>query len=127
MPRGRRRFRLFVSSTFVDFTAEREALRLSVFPRLRELCESRDAAFEAVDLRWGISRRAADARRTLELCLEEVDRCVAATRRPNFLLLLGDRLGWRPLPGGIEESTFDRLRLALAGTEGVRPLERWYP
>src|SRR5258705_6232266 len=127
MPRGTRRFRLFVSSTFKDFESEREVLRLEVFPRLRALCQSRDATFEAVDLRWGVSRRAADSRRTLELCLEEVDRCVASTPTPNFLLLLGDRLGWRPLPGRLEQTTFKRLISALRGTEAALLLARWYP
>ena len=33
-------FRVFVSSTFSDLKAERNALQAYVFPRLRELCEN---------------------------------------------------------------------------------------
>lgn len=126
MPRGTRRFRLFMSSTFTDFQAEREALRERVFPGLRELCASRDAVFEAVDLRWGVSRREAEARRTIEVCLDEVDRAVRVHSRPDFLLLLGDRVGSRVLPGSIEESIFNRLQGSLPQSAALT-LARWYP
>ena len=36
-------FRLFVSSTFSDFIAEREALQKKVFPKLEEYCTERSA------------------------------------------------------------------------------------
>ena len=38
-----RTFRLFVSSTFSDFVAEREALQKRVFPELEKLCAERGA------------------------------------------------------------------------------------
>jgi len=47
-----------VSSTFEDFKAERNALQQYVFPRLAELCASRNARFQAIDLRWGVSEEA---------------------------------------------------------------------
>jgi len=40
MPRGSRTFRTFVSSTFSDLVAERNALHEHVWPKLRELCMS---------------------------------------------------------------------------------------
>ena len=51
-------FRLFISSTFSDFVAEREALQKKVFPQLEAYCRERGAAFQAVDLRWGITEEA---------------------------------------------------------------------
>ena len=50
-----RTFRIFVSSTFNDLKAERNALKERVFPRLRVLAESHGCRFQAIDLRWGIS------------------------------------------------------------------------
>ena len=41
MPRVTRLFRVFISSTFSDFTAEREVMRDRVFPRVRALCRAR--------------------------------------------------------------------------------------
>ena len=97
MPQGRV-FRVFVSSTFADLRAEREALQAFVFPRLRDLCAQYGTRFQAVDLRWGISPDAAEDQQTIDMCLREVDRCQRLTPRPNFLILLGERYGWRPLP-----------------------------
>jgi NACHT domain- and WD repeat-containing protein len=127
MPGNALSFQLFVSSTFRDFRVERDALRLYVFPRLRARCQARGATFEAVDLRWGISASAAEARRTMEICLDEVERCVRSTARPNFLLLLGDRLGWRPLPAWLEDELFGRLTQRLRARGAAELLERWYP
>ena len=49
MPIATRTFRVFVSSTFEDLKAERDALQRHVFPRLRKLCEANNARFQAID------------------------------------------------------------------------------
>jgi hypothetical protein len=48
-----RTIRVFVSSTFNDLKAERNALQEIVFPRLRELCEKQEQVvhFQPIDLR----------------------------------------------------------------------------
>jgi WD40 repeat protein len=91
-------FRVFISSTFSDLALERDALRQRVYPRLRKLCESHGVRFQAVDLRWGVSEQASLDQRTMTICLGEIARCQETTPRPNFLVLLGDRYGWQPLP-----------------------------
>ena len=45
--------RVFVSSTFTDLKHERDALQRDVFPKLEQLCASRQFQFQAIDLRWG--------------------------------------------------------------------------
>src|SRR5262249_60496976 len=110
MLRPTRVFRLFVSSTFADFRQERDALHTRVFPMIRRFCVDRGARFDAVDLRWGISQEAARDQRTMRVCLEEVRRCQAATQRPNFLIVLGDRYGWSPLPPEVPVNDFARIR-----------------
>jgi hypothetical protein len=55
MPQAGRTFRVFVSSTFSDLVAERNALQERVFPRLRALCRQHGASFQVIDLRWGVS------------------------------------------------------------------------
>ena len=47
----KRTFRVFISSTFEDLKAERDALQKEVFPKLRKLCERQGATFQAIDLR----------------------------------------------------------------------------
>src|SRR4051794_10695952 len=90
-------FRVFFSSTFSDFAAERDALHAEVFPALEAFCRRRRASFQAVDLRWGISEEAGRDQQTLDICLEEVRRCQRLGSLPSFVLLLGGRYGWRPL------------------------------
>ncbi len=105
-------FRLFISSTFSDFVAEREALQRRVFPVLEAFCRERGAAFQAVDLRWGITEEAQRDHDTMRICLEEVRRCQALTPRPNFAVLLGDRYGWEPVPARIPADHWKRLMKA---------------
>ena len=50
-----REVRVFVSSTFRDFVAERNELARRVFPALRKLCDERSVVFIDVDLRWGVT------------------------------------------------------------------------
>ena len=52
-------FRVFISSTFSDLVADRNALQERVFPRLREYCQQKGARFQAIDLRWGAKMSAA--------------------------------------------------------------------
>jgi hypothetical protein len=102
-------FRVFVSSTFSDLIAERNALHEHVFPRLREFCQKNGARFQAIDLRWGVSEEAALDQSTMRICRAEIARCQSVTPRPNFVILLGDRHGWRPLPDEIPAAEFEAL------------------
>lgn len=103
-------FRLFISSTFSDFIAEREALQKNVFPKLEQYCAERGAQFQAIDLRWGITEQAQREHNTLRICLEEVRRCQQLSPRPNFAVLLGDRYGWEPVPVRIPAEHWKRLQ-----------------
>jgi hypothetical protein len=103
-----RTFRLFVSSTFSDLQEERNALHREVFPKLRDLCTQHGARFQVIDLRWGVSTEAGLDQKTMPLCLGEIERCQRSAK-PNFLVLLGDRYGWRPLPAEIPTAEFDRI------------------
>ncbi|CAH1246787.1 TEP1 [Branchiostoma lanceolatum] len=93
---GWQEVRVFVSSTFADFHAEREALVKKVFPELREWCEGRHLHLVECDLRWGVPKDST-SQTTISICLEELDRCLKETdRQPFFLAMLGERYGWIP-------------------------------
>jgi hypothetical protein len=102
-------FRIFVSSTFGDFKLERGELQKRVFKPLRELAMRYGCRFQAVDLRWGVSEEAGLDQQTMKICLGEVARCQKISPRPNFILLLGNRYGWRPLPYEIPSDEFDQI------------------
>jgi WD40 repeat protein len=102
-------FRVFVSSTFSDLKAERNALQENTFPRLRAYCQKKGARFQAIDLRWGVSQEASLDQQTMNICLQELKHSQEVSPRPNFIILLGERYGWRPLPPQIEASEFETL------------------
>src|ERR1700690_2287933 len=126
MPIATRTFRVFVSSTFEDLKEERDALQREVFPKLRTLCEQHGARFQAIDLRWGVRDEAALDQQTLEICLREIRRCQATGVKPNFIVLLGDRYGWQPLPARIAATEFDALLPHIQAADTRVLAERWY-
>ena len=126
MPIATRTFRVFVSSTFEDLKAERDALQREVFPKLRKLCEQHGARFQAIDLRWGVRDEAAFDQQTMDICLREIRRCQATGVKPNFIALLGDRYGWQPLPTTIPAAEFDALLSYVPGGDTRALAELWY-
>jgi WD40 repeat protein len=126
MPHSTQTFRLFVSSTFSDLKEERNALQELVFPKLRKLCEEHGCRFQAIDLRWGVSEEAGLDNKTMQICFEEIDRCKRTTPKPNFLVLLGDRYGWRPLPEMIPADEFEEIEQRITDDTEKTLLHRWY-
>jgi NACHT domain- and WD repeat-containing protein len=121
-----RTFRIFVSSTFTDLQEERNALQREVFPALKKLCTKHDSQFQAIDLRWGVGEEASLDQRTMKICLEELNRCQTTSPRPNFILLLGDRYGWRPLPEEIPADEFEEIEKHVKDDEDGKLLSSWY-
>ncbi|MDO8728066.1 MAG: DUF4062 domain-containing protein [Candidatus Methanoperedens sp.] len=117
MPLTSRTFRIFVSSTFSDLKEERNALQKNVFPKLRELCMQHGCRFQAIDLRWGVREESALDQQTMKICYEEIARCQRVTPRPNFIVLLGDRYGWRPLPYEIPADEFMEIEQKVSDTD----------
>lgn len=125
-PRHRPVIRVFVSSTFADLKHERDALQQKVFPRLERLCASRRFEFQAIDLRWGIPTEASLDHRTMRICFEELRRAQDISPQPNFLILLGNRYVWRPLPEEISEGEFQRLEQVVWSEKARNTLCAWY-
>ncbi len=72
-------------------TDERDLLNRIVFPHLREFCGKRGLRFIGIDLRWGITEEDSEEKKTLKICLDEIERC-----RPYFAGIIGNRYGWIP-------------------------------
>ena len=116
--------RLFVSSTFSDFAREREILQTKVFPNIRDYASGLGYKFQPIDLRWGVTDEAQLDQKTLELCLNEVKECKGYLH-PNFLIMIGDRYGWIPLPYAIEATEFESLTSVMT-TENRKAVLAWY-
>ena len=117
-------FRLFISSTFSDFIEERNCLQAEVFPEINRYCEERGFSFQPVDLRWGVNDELQLDQKTLELCLSEVRQCKRYPH-PNFLIMIGDRYGWVPLPYIIEQKVFKKL-IKVININDLKLLNDWY-
>ncbi len=120
-----RTFRIFVSSTFSDLKAERNALQARVFPCLREVAAAHGCRFQVIDLRWGVSEEASLDQQTMAICLGEIERCQKVSPRPNFVVLLGDRYGWCPPPARIPDDEFRQILETVTGDDRAL-LEEWY-
>jgi hypothetical protein len=118
-------FRLFISSTFGDFKAEREALQTNVFPEIEKYCAKNGYEFLPIDLRWGVDVKTQLDQKTVDLCLNEVKTCKSYPF-PNFLVMLGNRYGWVPLPYMIEKNEFESILCAIDESENREFVEFWY-
>ncbi len=125
MPQQTKTFRLFVSSTFSDMRAERSILQKEVFPKLEKLCESKGAKFQAVDLRWGVNEESQLDQKTMDICLGEIARCQRISPKPNFIILLGDRYGWQPIPVKIPATEMEEI-LNILDNKDIEILASWY-
>jgi hypothetical protein len=125
MPQQTKIFRVFVSSTFTDMKEERRILQRDVFPKLEKYCESYGARFQAVDLRWGVNEESQLNQKTLDICLNEIARCQRISPKPNFLVLLGNKYGWQPIPSKIPLDEWAQIGKTLSD-EKANFLKQWY-
>ena len=86
-----RKARVFISSTFLDMSVERNALVHRVFPALRKHFESKKIDIVEIDLRWGILDEEVVDGNLIEICISEVRRCA-----PFFLGIIGNNYGSVP-------------------------------
>lgn len=88
--------RIFISSTFADFHAEREVVVKKVMPELKEWSEQFKIHILECDLRWGVPKNT-DTEETISICLDEITQCISETNGEPFLVsLLSERYGWIP-------------------------------
>ncbi len=102
--------RFFVSSTFDDMKIERNLMQ-EIFIEIEAEYSKQGWQIEMIDLRWGISKEAGMDNKTMQICKEELRRCQQLSPKPNFIILLGDRYGWIPLPEVIPIEVYKTLQM----------------
>ena len=90
-----------------------------MFPEISNFCEKRGIEFTGIDLRTGVTAEQSENGMTLNLCLQEVERC-----RPYFLCLLGERYGWCQ-PTHSEAETDELLHKTFENTISQYPIFNW--
>lgn len=78
-------------------------------------------------MRWGVRDEATDDHMTTELCMKEIQNCQRLSMGPNFVVFLGQKYGYRPIPTYILSSELQLIRDELANT-GHDPtlIDTWY-
>lgn len=112
--------KLFISSTFSDMHAERNALIKEVFPSLRKKLLAYKIHLVEIDLRWGVTQEQVENNEVIKFCLEQIDEC-----RPFFLGILGQRYGW--VPG--KQTDFGNIKYNLdqnSANYSITELEMYY-
>ena len=125
MPQQTKIFRVFVSSTFTDMQKERSILQRDAFPRLEKCCEENGAKFQAVDLRWGVNEESQRNQKTLQICFNEIARCQKISPKPNFVILLGEKYGWQPIPEIIPEEEMISI-FRMISEDDKTLISKWY-
>jgi hypothetical protein len=76
----------------------------------------------------GVPEEAGKDNRTMRTCVQELRRCQEGPIKPNFLVLLGDGYGWRPLPETIPTDVFEKLEreFTAKNAEIAKILDAWY-
>ncbi|XP_026317171.1 NACHT and WD repeat domain-containing protein 2 [Hyposmocoma kahamanoa] len=78
-------------------------------------------------MRWGVRDEATDDHMTTELCMREIKNCQRLSMGPNFVVFLGQKYGYRPIPTYVLSSELQMLRDELAaGGVDVILLDTWY-
>ncbi|XP_039965755.1 NACHT and WD repeat domain-containing protein 2 [Bactrocera tryoni] len=120
--------RIFTSSTFTDTTMERNTLMAKCYPRIKDYCrEKHGLEFQVVDMRWGVRDEATDDHMTTELCMREIQNCQRLSMGPNFIVFLGQKYGYRPIPTYIVSSELQLICEELTSMGVDRALlDLWY-
>ncbi|RWS26802.1 NACHT and WD repeat domain-containing protein 2-like protein, partial [Leptotrombidium deliense] len=121
--------RIFTSSTFTDMSMERNYLMQNVYPKLKDYCKEKfGLEFQVVDMRWGVRDEATDDHSTTELCLKEIKNCQKLSVGPNFVVFLGEKYGYRPIPTYISSDQYFKIQRALKELkcDHFDVLDKWY-
>eukprot|EP00056_Hartaetosiga_gracilis_P013517 m.224851 g.224851 ORF g.224851 m.224851 type:complete len:1709 (-) comp13855_c2_seq6:592-5718(-) len=103
--------RLFLSSTFTDTEIERNVLIEDVHPFLRLVGQKLGVqVHQSSEMRWGIRSEASSSHQTSEICMKEIDRCKDDSSGVAYVLILGNKFGFRPFPTKIPETEFVTLQ-----------------
>ena len=113
---------VFISSTFRDMQAERDALAQVVLPDVAAEAAKHQEDIDFIDLRWGVDTTELEseegARKVLSVCLDEIEHA-----RPYMIVLLGERYGWVPEKTLIDQAAAEKDYAADGDFKSVTALE----
>eukprot|EP00736_Rhodelphis_marinus_P009553 Rmarinus@m.20301 len=106
---------VFVSSTFTDTSEERNFLIEDVYPKIKMMTRRYGYEFTSVEMRWGIRDESTQEHLTVPICMDEINRCKEEGVGVSYIVILGNKYGFRPFPEKIEAAEFTKLLAVLEG------------
>nr|XP_046237616.1 NACHT domain- and WD repeat-containing protein 1-like isoform X2 [Scatophagus argus] len=103
-----KRFMVYICGGYQDTVAERSVLMENVYPRVYLYCKQRGYDFQMVDLRLGVGSPVSEHHDTVELHVENLQRC-QKTLGPNFIVFVGQKYEVRSLPSTIPREAFEAI------------------
>ncbi|CAK4195625.1 unnamed protein product [Aphanomyces euteiches] len=116
---------IFVSSTFTDTASERNLLIADVYPYAKRYAALLGLEFSASEMRWGIREEASDSHQTSAICMAELARCQQVSLGLNYVLILGNKYGYRPFPNQIPVAEFEALVSKMSPTDSEL-VRQWF-
>jgi WD40 repeat protein len=121
---------VFVSSTFLDTTLERDILHRTILPDLQRKAQQHEIQIVFYDMRFGVKDENTLDHMTWVACKEAIKQCYDGSDGLFFLSLQADRYGYLPLPKYLDEAVLSQSRNEhendLNFPEVTKFLDEWY-
>eukprot|EP00052_Salpingoeca_macrocollata_P022411 m.194605 g.194605 ORF g.194605 m.194605 type:complete len:1707 (+) comp21792_c0_seq1:125-5245(+) len=118
--------KMYLCSNDQDTDMETTAILEQIVPHMREVARARGVEVQVVALRWGVPHTLTVERLALNTCAARLKDCVATSCGLNFLALLTDKYGFRPLPPSIPVDEFVQLTDRIQMKEALALITSWY-
>lgn len=101
--------RTFISSTFLEFEEERKFIHKELIDNLNKSLHRHNLKIELMDMMYGANEDISNKNVTLDVCLNEIERCQQSINYPYFIALIGWRYGTILPPKKINQNIFSIL------------------
>jgi hypothetical protein len=106
----KKKLMIFVSSTFLDTSLERDILHRKILPDLQKKAQQHEIQVIFYDMRFGVKDENTLDHMTWETCKEAIRQCHEGSDGLFFLSLQADRYGYLPLPKYLDEEIIVKVQ-----------------
>jgi hypothetical protein len=120
--------RSYLATTFTESANERNLFQEDVYPFIKEYARKMGVDFNNTEMRFGITKETTDDHQSNRLTLSEIERCRADSAGLTFVILLGDKYGYRPLQSVVDGEEYEEMKAKI---DDERPqfsktMEEWF-
>jgi GTPase SAR1 family protein len=123
----KKKLMVFVSSTFLDTSLERDILHRKILPDLQKKAQPHEVEIIFYDMRFGVKDENTKDHMTWVACKEAIQQCHEGSDGLFFLSLQADRYGYRPLPKYLDHNVLlEAVKAKDHAEESLKVLKEWY-